>query len=344
VETLALPSTQLAATQVHRWALALHRAAALFEAQRFADLYFGPEEQLDADRFPGFRPAVLYWVATAERERLTHTLLLSVAGLTLDDLPAVAPAVVRYQADFVEDCRVLWEHLQPTLPFRPALDVAALGEISSLPSDWLARFNAATVLARQQPAAEATWATWCELSLVARAAQSAETIRAALVLAELDVRLDLPVLVERIAPAFGQQLTDFFFTQVLKGIADAPRATGERLGRNGVFAEHDLSKTHLQPLQGLLGLVGAWLGGPPLVVETHIRTCSFQTQTQVVLAAEGRDPALGRHLCTLCAAFDQSTLDAVLPRWLAPRSRLHASLGRGADACRFTAEFGVRRS
>ncbi len=344
MEPVALPSTRLDTTQVHRWSLALRRAAALFEAQRFAELYFGPEEQLDADCFPGFRPAVLYWVATAERERLTYALLMSAAGLTLDDLPAVAPAVIRYQADFVEDCRVLWEHLQPTLPFCPALDVVALGDILSLPSDWLAQFNAATALARRQPSVGETWAAWCELSLVARAAQSAETIRAALVLAELDARLNLPALVEQIAPSFGQQLTDFFFTQVLNGVTDAPRATGERLGRNGVFAEHDLSKTHLQPVPGALRLLGAWLGGPPLVVETHIRTCSFQTQTQVVLAAEGRDPALGKHLCTLCAAFDQSTLDAVLPRWLAPRSRLHASLGQGADACRFTAEFGVRRS
>ncbi|GEM_PF-2048659 len=342
MESLALPPTRLNAAQVHRWALALHRAAALFEARRFAELYFGPAEQIDADRFPGFRPAVLYWVATAERERLTHTLLMSAAGLTLDDLPAVASAVIRYQADFVEDCRVLWEYLQPTLPFRPALDVAALGEISGLPSDWLARFNAATALARQQPAAEETWAAWCELSLVARTAQSAETIRSALVLAELDTRLNLSALVEQVSPTFGRQLTEFFFTQVLGGITDAPRATGERLGRNGVFAEHDLAKTHLQPLQGLLGLVGTWLGGPPLVVETHIRTCSFQTQTQVVLAAEGRNRALGRHLCTLCAAFDQSTLDAVLPKWLAPRSRLHTSLGWGDEACRFTAEFGAR--
>lgn len=342
METVSFPPTRLDARQVHRWAIALHRAAALFQAKRFADLYFGPDEQLGADRFPGFRPAVLYWVATAERERLTHTLLLSAAGLTLADLPDVVSAVSRYQADFLEDCRQLWAHLRPVLPFQPELDVVALRDVLRLPADWLARFNAATKLARQQPSAEETWAAWCELALLARTAQSAETIRSALVLGELDARLDLPALVARIAPAFGRQLTEFFFTQVLGGVTDTPRATGERLGRNGVFAEHDLSKTHLQPLPGLFRLVGAWLGGPPLVVETHIRTCSFQTQTQVVLAAEGRDPRLGRHLCTLCAAFDQSTLESVLPGWLTPRSRLHASLGQGADACRFTAEFGSR--
>ncbi|MGQ9897883.1 MAG: hypothetical protein ACUVR8_10070 [Acidobacteriota bacterium] len=342
MEALAFPPTRLSVAQVHRWAIALHRAASLFQAKRFAELYFGPDAQLEGDGFPGFRPAVLYWVATAERERLTHALLLSAAGLMLEDLPAVASAVSRYQTDFLEDCRQLWAYLQPILPFKPALDVAALGEVLHLPPTWLVQFNAATELARRQPSAEETWVAWCELALVARTAQSAETIRSALVLGELDARLDLPALVARAAPTFGQQLTEFFFTQVLGGVADAPRATGERLGRNGVFAEHDLSKTHLQPWQGLLGLVGAWLGGPPLRVETHIRTCSFQTQTQVVLAAEGRNPRLGRHLCTLCAAFDQATLEAMLPRWLMPRSQLHASLGQGAEACRFTAEFGLR--
>ncbi|MFQ3589359.1 MAG: hypothetical protein SNJ67_03495 [Chloracidobacterium sp.] len=337
---LAFPPTQLDVVQVHRWALALRRAAELFRSGRFAELYFGPAEQLDADRFPGFRPAVLYWVATAERERLTYGLALAEAGLTLADLPTVEPRVECHQSDFLKDCQQLWAALASELPFELSLDEAALAGVTGLPEDWLTRFNVATDWARRQPAAQATWAAWSDLALVARTAQSMETIRAALVLAELDLRTDLSALITRISADFGRRLNEFFFAQVLGGIADEPRATGERLGRNGVFAEHDLSKTHVQPLAGLLTLVGAWLGGPPLTIETTIRTCSFQTQTRVVLTAEGREPGLGRHLCTLCAAFDQATLDAVLPRLLNPRSRLHASLGRGDPACRFSAELG----
>ncbi|MCS7078840.1 MAG: hypothetical protein NZ585_02150 [Chloracidobacterium sp.] len=340
----SFPPTRYVIERVHRWAIALQRAAALFRQRCFTDLYFGPSEQLDADRFPGFQPAVLYWVATAERERLTYALPLSALGLTFQDLPSIAPAVIRRQAEFLEDCRRLWEHIRSDLPGAPTLDVAALGEIAELPSDWLARFNAATGLARRRPADEETWAVWCELALVARTAQSVETIRAALTLAELDARTDLTAVIDQVRQDFGRRLNEFFFVNILSGVADAPRTVGERLGRNGVFAEHDLSKTHIQPLKGLLTVVGSWLGGPPLVIETTIRTCSFQEQTRVVLAAEGKSPALGRHLCTLCAAFDQTTLDAVLPSLLAPRSRLHAALGWGDAACRFTAELGARSS
>ncbi|OYT73013.1 MAG: hypothetical protein CFK52_03105 [Chloracidobacterium sp. CP2_5A] len=338
----AFPPTRLDAERVHRWAIALRRAAALFQRRRFADLYFGPAEQLDADRFPGFQPAVLYWVATAERERLTYALPLSALGLALDDLPAVAPAVARRQADFLEDCCQLWERIRPELPGAPTLDAAALAAVTALPADWLTQFNAATALARQQPADEETWAAWLDLALTARAAQSVETIRAALALAELDARTDLAALIDQARADFGRRLNEFFFANLLSGIAYAPRAVGERLGRNGVFAEHDLSKTHIEPLAGLVTIVGSWLGGPPLAVETVIRTCSFQEQTRAALAAEGKSPTLGRHLCTLCAAFDQATLDAVLPRLLAPRSRLQAALGRGDAACRFTAELGAR--
>ena len=335
------PPTRLDVRRVHRWAIALQRAAVLFRQGRFAEAYFGPSEQLDADRFPGFQPAVLYWVATAERERLTYALPLEALGLTLRDFPSVLAGVARRQADFLEDCRQLWDHIRLDLPGAPTLDLAALGEVMELPADWLARFNAATDLARRQPAAAETWAAWCELALVARAAQSAETIRAALMLAELDARTDLPAVIDQVRLDFGRRLNEFFIVNVLGGVTDAPRAVGERLGRNGVFAEHDLSKTHVQPLAGLLTVVGSWLGGSPLVIETAIRTCSFQEQTQAALAAEGKSPALGRHLCTLCAAFDQATLDAVLPRWLRPRSRLQAALGWGDAACRFTAELGA---
>lgn len=337
-----LPPTRLDVGRVHRWAFALQRAAALFRQGRFADVYFGPDEQLDADRFPGFQPAVLYWVATAERERLTYALPLEALGLTLHDCPAAAAAVARRQADFLADCRRLWEHIRPELPGAPTLDATALSEVMKLPDDWPARFNAATALARRRPDEEETWAVWCDLALAVRTAQSIETIRAALVLAELDARTDLAAVIDQVRQDFGRRLTEFFIVNILGGVTDAPRAVGERLGRNGVFAEHDLLKTHVKPLAGLLTVVGSWLGGPPLVIETVIRTCSFQEQTQAALAAEGKSPALGRHLCTLCAAFDQATLDAVLPRLLAPRSRLHAALGRGDAACRFTAEFGAR--
>ncbi len=323
---------------VHRWATTIERAVIEWKRGGFADTFFGADAQLDREGFPGFRPALLYWAATSERMRLTRLLTVRATGFDESGTDAAAHP---FHATFVAEAERLWRDITSVHGIEGDLDWRAIRGVEGLPGDWLARFNEGTDLARTRPDSVECLQFWLQFSLEIRAAQSCETARAAVVLAELAADHDLSALSASIAAEFGTALNQFFFKTILPGIAFQSSATGQKLGKNGIFAEHDLTKTHAEPLASALTLFDGLLGGPPLEIVTTIRTCSFQTQTREIARQLGKPPDIGQVLCRLCHAFDQATLDAVMPGFLNPTSTLDSAIGRGDPACRFTATFRI---